>query len=435
MALADSRWQRTSTFCALYFAQGFPWGFMVTALVAYLVELGVSDAEAADLTAIVLVPWTFKLVWAPLIDSVTLRSTGRRRAWVIGAELMMALSLLGMLSIDDLTENLRLLAGMFFIHNCFASLQDVATDALAVDVLPPGEQGRMAGLMWGFKLAGKAAGGAMAFVIRDWGLEVAVAVQMVVLLVIMLLPIYYLEQRGEKRFPWSSGRAVGVGAESSVRNPIGVLRDLCRGFSLAPSWVHGVFGTLCVVGWGIVEIISKPMCIQQLGWNYVEVAKVQSCAVSTELAGALIGGWIADRFGRRKVMVMGFGFYGLMHIGFGASSGLWSEPYFTEAYIFLNPGFVAMGAVGFSSMAMKVSWTRAAATMFTIYMTVSNVGHVFGNKIVAALRADAATAWTYEQLFWLAGFFSLFPLVLLPWVDPARVDVARAAEGEAATTD
>ena len=169
MALADKRWQRVSMFCALYFAQGFPWGFMVTAMVAYLVDLGVSDADAAELTAIVLVPWSFKLVWAPLIDSVTVRSMGRRRVWIIGAQLMMAFSLLGMLSVGNFTERLEVLAWWFFLHNCFASLQDVATDALAVDVLPPDEQGRVNGLMWGSKMIGKAVGGGMAFVIRGLG--------------------------------------------------------------------------------------------------------------------------------------------------------------------------------------------------------------------------------------------------------------------------
>ena len=132
MALVDNRTHRVTMLCAMYFAQGVPWGFMVTALVAYLTgEKGISQAAAGELTAIVLVPWTFKLVWAPLIDTITIRSMGRRRPWIIGAELMMAVSLLGILMLGDLSENLRLLGWMFFIHNCFASLQDVATDALA----------------------------------------------------------------------------------------------------------------------------------------------------------------------------------------------------------------------------------------------------------------------------------------------------------------
>ena len=426
MALADNRWQRTTTLCAMYFAQGFPWGFMATALVAYLVGQGISDAETANLTAIVLVPWTFKLVWAPLIDSMTYRAMGRRRVWIIGSELMMAVSLLGILWVGDLAENLQVLGWMFFVHNCFASLQDVATDALAVDILPPGEQGRLAGLMWGVKLGGKGAGGLMAYVIRDWGLEAAVAIQMAVLLAIMVLPLYFVERRGEKRFPWSPGTAKGVAAESSLRSPVYVLVDLCRGFMLLPTFVHAVVGTCCVAGWGIVEVVSKLLYINQLGWDYVEVSGLQASAVSMEVLGALGGGIIADRFGRRKVMLLGFGVYGLMHVAFAVGNGYWGDRQFTTAYLFINPGLVAMGAVGFNAMAMKVSWTRAAATMFTMYMTLTNVGHVIGNKAVAWLREGGRC--TYEQIFWVAGILCLAPLMLLPLVNPARVDAAEENE-------
>ena len=41
-------------------------------------------------------------------------------------------------------------------------------------------------------------------------------------------------------------------------------------------------------------------------------------------------------------------------------------------YLFLNPGVLAMGSVGYLAMSMRISWTKAAATMFTIYMTANN---------------------------------------------------------------
>ena len=311
MALIDNRRQRLGMLCAMYFAQGVPWGFMTIALISYLTDRGVGDGDAGELTAVVLLPWTFKLVWGPLIDTVTIRSMGRRRFWIIAAEFLMAVSLIGILLLGDLTENLRLLGWMFFIHNCFASLQDVSTDALAVDVLPPPEQGRTNGLMWGSKLIGKGIGGAvMAMAIDAWGLPGAVMVQFGLLLLLMLFPLLLLERPGEKRFPWSRGAARGAAADSSFRSPGRVLRDLRRGFSLTSTSVFVVFGTISMVGWGIVEVITKTLYTQQLGWTFVEVSQVSGSAALSEMAGALLGGYIADRYGRRKVMVMGLGGYG-----------------------------------------------------------------------------------------------------------------------------
>ena len=79
MTLVDSRNRRLTLLSALYVAQGIPWGFMTIALISYLAERGIGDAQAGELTGLVLLPWTFKIVWGPLIDTVTIRSMGRRR--------------------------------------------------------------------------------------------------------------------------------------------------------------------------------------------------------------------------------------------------------------------------------------------------------------------------------------------------------------------
>ena len=426
MALIDNRAQRRTMLCAMYLAQGIPWGFMTIALISYLTERGVGDAQAGELTGIVLLPWTFKLIWAPMIDTMTIRSMGRRRPWIIGAELMMALSLLGILAAGDLTENLRLLGWMFFVHNVFSSLQDVSTDALAVDILPYEEQGRTNGLMWGTKLIGRGIGATvMAHIIDAWGLPAAVFAQMIVLLVIMLFPILFVERPGEKRFPWSEGEAKGVGSGASLRSPIAVLRDLRQAFSMVTTSVFFVFGTIHMIGWGVVEVITKTLYTQQLDWTFVEVSNVAGLAVLTEMAGAFGGGYLADRYGRRKIMIVGLGGYGLLAIVFGVFPALWHENWFAAGYLFVNPGILAVGAVGFLSMSMRISWTRAAATVFTIFLTVSNIGHVMGNWLVGTLRGTWALS--YQESFFAVGVFMLAPLLLLLVVRIEEVDRRKKA--------
>jgi len=445
MALSNDWRQRTLMLCAMYVAQGIPWGFMVTALVSYLTERGLGLSDAGWLTGIVLLPWTFKLVWAPLIDTFTIRSMGRRRPWIIGAELMMALSLLSILWMVDFTGQLGgsgetpmtrqfvyMLGCMFFVHNCFASLQDVSTDALAVDVLPPSEQGRVNGLMWGSKLLGKAFGTvvmATVMVMGDayrpgWGIPAAVVVQFILLIAIMMFPLMMLERPGEKRFPWSKGQAQGKDNETSFRNPLLLIADMIRGFSLVTTLAFFFYGLFHVVGWGIVEVITKTLYTQQLGWTFQQFSYVTGIAVVTELAGALGGGYLADRWGRRKVMLIGFGSYGLLHVIFGCFPGLWTQSWFTAGYLILNPGALALGAVGFLSMGMKISWTKSVATMFTVYMTLSNVGHVVGNQLAAWLVVNLGLS--YEVSFGVAGIATIAPLVLLAVVNPATVDVKRS---------
>ena len=84
-----------------------------------------------------------------------------------------------------------------------------------------------------------------------------------------------------------------------------------------------------------------------------------------------------------------------------------------------------MGTVGYLAMSMRISWTRAAATVYTIFMTVSNIGHVFGNWLVGPLREGLALS--YVQSFWFAGLAMALPLLMLLVVRPAEVDRAKAA--------
>src|SRR5690606_36392688 len=171
---------------------------------------------------------------------------------------------------------IRWLGIMFFVHNCFASLQDVSTDALAVDVLPAAEQGRVNGLMWGAKLFGKAVGDVgMAKIMSvgdayrpGWGIPAAVLVQFVLLLGIMLFPLCMLERPGEKRFPWSRGAKFAAESVSNFRNPDSLRRDLLRGFSLVTTAALFVYGLFHVLGWGFVEVITKTLYTQQLGWGF-----------------------------------------------------------------------------------------------------------------------------------------------------------------------
>ena len=440
MALTESRWQRVLMLCALYVAQCVPWGFMLITLPAYLAyKFEVSTGDIGELKAIILIPWSFKLIWAPIMESCTIRSMGRRRPWIIGAELMMALTLLGFLFTGDPSKNLTYLIAMYFLHNCFASLQDVCTDALAVDVLPPDEQGRTNGLMWGSKLVGKGVGAwGLSYVLNWGGMEACVFVQIAILLLIMIIPLWILERPGEKRLPWSQGVAHEV-AGSNVRPPLEVFRDVLKAFSLPTLIVYIVFTLTKLIGVGINEVVTDTLYTQQLSpkWTDGELSRVKGLyAVFPIIICSIMGGYLGDRYGRRYILVFGFGGYALAAALFAACPGMWNERWFAVSFLIASETLYAIGSVGFLSMAMRISWTTAAATVFTVYMTLSNVSHVAGDLAAGPLQealifksiGDAAVLRSYELTFWCVAVLSALPLLLLPWVLTKEVDEAKETE-------
>ena len=415
MSLSTQRSQRIPTLCALYFAQGVPWGFMLTTLVNYLSENGLSTEDAGVLTSVIILPWTFKLIWAPLLDTVTYRPMGRRRPWIIVAQLCMALTLLGILAVEpymfgsdmNIAKSYMMLYWMFFIHNVFQSIQDVCTDALAVDILPESERGVTNGLMWGAKIVGKLVGTIVfAIVLDEYGLQQAIWLQFAILVGVMMFPIFLVERDGEKRMPWSKGEAQGGSDElSNSRSVVLVLKDLKQGFGLQSTVAFVVLIVVSLIGWGVMEVVLKTVCNQELGWNSRDTSTIMGLGVYPEAILALSAGWIGDLVGRRKMMTLGLVGYGLVSIAFGMAHESWGMDieifgtmhydWIVATYTVVYPALLAIFVVNFLAHAMQLSWTKSSATMFTIYMTLSNVGHAVGNY----------RAGEIEEIFGIHGAF------------------------------
>src|SRR5215216_3261757 len=76
----------------LGFASGLPLALTGQAMQAWLTSEGV-DIATIGLLSIVGLPYTFKFLWAPLMDRFELPWLGRRRGWVVLTQLALALAL------------------------------------------------------------------------------------------------------------------------------------------------------------------------------------------------------------------------------------------------------------------------------------------------------------------------------------------------------
>ena len=203
-SLVESKMRRYVSLCILYVAQGLPSGFANVAFVAFLVTNGIAVEQIAILFATVYLPWTFKFIWGPVIDMIRFPQFGIRRPWVLFAETGMIVSLATLLFVPDLVASIQLVTILLFIHNLFASLQDVSVDALAVDILEPDEVATVNGLMFAAKRGGIIFGGAiLGMMVVPFGIKSAIMVQLPLLILIMMLPLFLRERPGDRLFPWS----------------------------------------------------------------------------------------------------------------------------------------------------------------------------------------------------------------------------------------
>ncbi len=129
--LIDSPKARYATGAMMYFAQGIPAGLLAISIPAWLASQGVSAGDIASYFAVIALPWAFKLLTGPLMDRFEFLAMGRRRPWVLGAQLGLSLSLLALMLVERPAEQMGLLMLIGALINVFAATQDVAVDGAA----------------------------------------------------------------------------------------------------------------------------------------------------------------------------------------------------------------------------------------------------------------------------------------------------------------
>ena len=120
------------------FASGMPLYLLLHLVPVWLRDNGVSLAEIG-LFALVGLPYTWKVMWAPLIDRFYL-PLGLRRGWMLLTQIGLILSIGFMGSIDP-SANLSLVAAMATVIAVFSASQDVAIDAYRRELLSDEELG------------------------------------------------------------------------------------------------------------------------------------------------------------------------------------------------------------------------------------------------------------------------------------------------------
>ena len=142
----------------LGFASGLPLALTGQAMQAWLSMEGM-DVATIGFLSLVGLPYTFKFLWAPLMDRFDLPWLGRRRGWLVLTQLALAATLL-LLAGTSPTGATRAFALLAVAVAFMSASQDVVIDAYRTDLLPARERGLGSSLnVMGYRLAMILSGG------------------------------------------------------------------------------------------------------------------------------------------------------------------------------------------------------------------------------------------------------------------------------------
>lgn len=413
MSLSTSPLLRIGTLCLLYVAQGIPYGFVVYTLAAYLAERGLGVDPISATLALAMIPWAFKWAFGPLVDRFTIPSMGRRRPWILLAQVGMIATILAIAAIPDPAVALGALGAILLLHNCFNALQDVAVDALAVDLLSESERGTANGLMYGSKYLGTSVGAAgLGVLIGPLGMATTMLVQAVLLGAIMLLPLLVRERPGERLLPWTAGRASPAVEAIEPRSIADLVGSLFRAFLRRESLAAALVAVLALLPSGILAPVANVLFIGDLGWTKEEYVGISgTLGVWAGLGGSILGGFLADWAGPRRLAGLSALLLGAMIAAFGLLEPWWSSRGLLVAYLVVESGLLAVLNVSLFALFMSIASPRVAATQFTAYMALLNLSTTIGLRLAGPLdgRFEPAT------IYLVAGVLQAAMVLVLPF--------------------
>ena len=416
--------QRTMALLLLLgFASGLPLALTAGTLQAWLTVEGV-DLRTIGWFALVGQPYTYKFLWAPLLDRYAapffFGRLGRRRGWLLLTQLTLAggIAAMGALTPRDAPW---LLAALAFSVAFLSASQDVVFDALRADILSAESRGAGAAVsVFGYRV-GMLVSGGLALVLADsvlgWGVTYAL---MGALMLVGMLAVWRLPEP-------ASVPGVPVTLRAAVIEP---MREF---FSR-----HGALTLLLLVvlyklGDAFAGTLSTAFLIRGAGFSATDVGAInKSLGLIATILGALLGGALMARLRLWGALLLFGVLQAITNLGFMAIALVGKHYALMVVAVFAENLCGGMGTAAFVALLMSLCDRRFSATQYALLSALAAVGRVY----VGPLAGWMAEAMGWSWFFFATTIIALPGIALLLWLRARieQLDALTAPMGDAEST-
>lgn len=382
-SLRDSRRLRLATFGILYAAQGIPDAMVLILFPAYLAANGAAAGVIGTFLATAMLPNAAKLLVGPLIDRHAFLPMGRRKPWLMAGQVGIASSFAALALLDDPVGHVGWFTAGAFAITLATVFQDVATDATAMDLVPPLEQGRANSIMWGSKTLGTAGAASLgAAVLAAFGFAALVLGAAALLLAVLCFLTLVRERPGERLLPWTRGTASADAVAGRPADWRSILGELILALRIRPAWRLLILSLAIGLLVGMTGALAPVLMVKQFGWEQTDYAQFRSSLkLVAGLAGMLVGGFAIDRLGHAKVLVVSLLAIALANLClalfFGERSAI--------AYLILYEMLLVFTFTTFFAATMSQCARAIAATQFSVTMVCGNVTMSLGAALLGPI--------------------------------------------------
>lgn len=396
---------------ALGFSSGLPLLLTYSTLSAWLATNGVHRA-AIGTFALVGIPYSFKFLWAPLMDRVPPPlPLGRRRGWGITTQILLIGAILG-LGLCNPKHNLPLMAAFAVLVATLSASQDIVIDAWRVEILDKEQQASGAAMIQAGYRVGMLVSGAGGLLIAAYAGWFAAYATMAALLGVGLL-VFLLgpEPNVSAQIANPAGSGLQAISQAFATAVIGPFRDFMRR-PLWPAILIAIFGYK--LGEAMAGVMSTPLYIS-LGFSLPEIAFASKVfGFLSILAGALLGGIVTTRYGIRRSLILCGILQSIGNLFFVLQAIEGHRIAYLALCVTAENLTGAMAGTALVTYLSSLCSPGFTATQFALLSALASLGRTF----VASSGGALSVSIGWVRFFALTSVVALPAILLILWIGP-----------------
>lgn len=409
------------------FASGLPLALTFGTLSLWLAEVGVSKTTIG-LFALMGAPYTFKFLWAPLVDQMPVpyltRRLGRRRGWAIVTQLalMVTIAALGATKPETHAGMTAVLALMVAF---WSATQDIVIDAYRVEILEERQFGAGAAtIVLGYRIGMLVSGAGALYLATYVGWSVTyglmAAFMTVGIFAVLCNPEPKVQEKAEsdqrdRRMAAhleADGHPPGKRAQGLTWVHEAVISPFAEFVSRRGWLVILLFILFYKLGDALAGVMGNPFYLE-LGFTKIQIASItKAFGLAATIIGGVIGGIIVNRVGiLGSLFVCGI-LQMLSNLMFAVLAMVGNDPAtlsLTIAVENLSGGMATAAFVAYLSSLCNIAYTATQYALLTSFMA-------FGRALLSS-----SGGWLADHMSWISFFIvttaaAVPGLLLLVWI-------------------
>jgi PAT family beta-lactamase induction signal transducer AmpG len=395
----------------LGFSAGLPFSLVSSTLSAWLADEQVSLAVIGYFS-LVGIAYSIKVFWAPIIDRLPLplltHLLGKRRSWMLLAQLGIAISLF-FISELDMHQHLQQLALLAVLIAFCSATQDIVIDAYRIEAVDAKYQGAMAAMyVFGYRLALLVAGAGALYLAEygSWKIAYQVMASAMLVGILTTLSISEPEHAADLRAKKIEEKVESVLGVDRVRPYLGRFLKWFSDAVVSPFVEffqrNGRMAVWILLLIGIYKISDIAMGVMalpfylDLGFSKKEIADVSKVfGFFMTIVGTSLGGALVVRFGIMRPLLLGAVLAAATNLLFAALATTKPSIAMLASVISadnLSGGIAAASFIAYLSSLTNTAYTATQYALFSSLMTLPA-------KLVGSFSGNIAASFGYDIFF------------------------------------